>query len=61
MENSKKRPLALNSTDHEIKNLIKKSSKIYLKAHFKINCNKLTKTEIVKKIIKIYENNSIKS
>jgi shikimate kinase len=61
IKSSKKRPLALNSTDHEIKNLIKKRSKIYLKAHFKINCNKCTKTEIVKKIIKIYENNSIKS
>ena len=32
-------------------------SKIYSNAQFKINCNKLTKTEIVKKIIKIYELN----
>ena len=57
MKNSKKRPLVYRSTDNEIKQLIKKRSKIYLKAHFKINCNKLTKTEIVKEIIKIYESN----
>ena len=53
--NSKKRPLAFHSTDQEVKQLIKKRSIIYSKAQFKINCNKLTKTEIVKKIIKIYE------
>jgi shikimate kinase len=55
IKGSKKRPLAFKSTDQEIKKLIKKRSKIYSKAQFKINCNKLTKTEIVKKIIKIYE------
>ena len=55
--NSKKRPLAFHSTDQEVKQLIKKRSIIYSKAQFKINCNKLTKTEIVKKIIKIYEIN----
>ena len=54
---NKKRPLALESSDQEIKQLIRKRSKIYSKAQFKINCNKLTKTEIVKKIIKIYEHN----
>ena len=57
IKNSKKRPLAFKSTDLKIKQLIKKRSKIYLKADFKINCNKLTKNEIVKKIIKIYELN----
>ena len=54
---NKKRPIALESTNDEIKQLIKKRSKIYSKAQFKINCNKLTKTEIVKKIIRIYELN----
>ena len=54
---SKKRPLAIKSSYQEIKQLIKKRSKIYSKAQFKINCNKLTKTEIVKKVIKIYELN----
>ena len=57
IKGSKKRPLALKSSDQEIKELIKKRSKIYSKAQFKINCNKLTKNEIVKNIIKIYELN----
>jgi len=57
IKGSKKRPLAFKSTDKEIKQIIKKRSKVYSKAQFKINCNKLTKTEIVNKIIKIYELN----
>ena len=57
IKDSKKRPLAFQATDKEIKELIKKRTKIYSKAQFKINCNKLTKAEIVKKIIKIYELN----
>ncbi|MDB3949603.1 shikimate kinase [Candidatus Pelagibacter sp.] len=57
IKGSKKRPLVSKSTDQEIKAIIKDRSKIYSNAQFKINCNKLTKTEIVKKIIKIYEFN----
>ena len=57
IKDSAKRPLALNSTNLEIKELIKKRSKIYSKAQFRINCNKLTKAEIINKIIKIYELN----
>ena len=57
IKNTKKRPLIFKSTDQEIKTIIKDRSKIYSNAKFKINCNKLTKTEIVKKIIKIYELN----
>ena len=57
IKNSKKRPLAFKSTDQEIRIMIKNRSKIYSNAQFKINCNNLTKTEIVKKIIKIYELN----
>ena len=57
IKSSKKRPLVLKLTDQKIKQLIKTRSKICSKAQFKINCNKLTKTEIVKKIIKIYELN----
>ena len=57
IKGSKKRPLAFKSTDREIRTIIKNRSKIYSNAQFKINCNKLTKTEIVKKIIKIYELN----
>ena len=57
IKNSKKRPLASKLTDQEIRTIIKNRSKIYSKAQFKINCNKLTKAEIVNKIIKIYELN----
>jgi len=57
IRNSKKRPMAINSTDQEIADLIKKRYKIYSKADFKIDCNKLTKSEITKKVIKIYELN----
>ena len=57
IKGSKKRPLAFKSTDQEIRAIIKNRSKIYSNAQFKINCNKLTKTEIVKKVIKIYELN----
>ena len=57
IKGSKKRPLAFKSTDQEIRGIIKNRSKIYSNAQFKINCNNLTKTEIVKKIIKIYELN----
>ena len=57
IKNSKKRPLAFKSTNQEIRAIIKDRSKIYSNAQFKINCNKLTKTEIVKKIIINYELN----
>ena len=57
IKGSKKRPLASKSTEQEIKAIINKRKKIYSKADFKINCNKLTKSEIVKTIIKTYELN----
>ena len=57
IKNSKKRPIAFNSTNKEIISLMKKRSQIYSEAKFKINCNKLTKNEIVKKVINIYELN----
>ena len=55
IKNSKKRPLAFNSSENEIIDLIKKRSNIYSKALYKIECDNLTKNEIVKKILKIYE------
>ena len=57
IKDSKKRPLASKSTEQEIKTIINKRKKVYSKADFKINCNKLTKSEIVKTIIKTYELN----
>ena len=57
IKGNKKRPLASKSTEQEIKAIINKRKKVYSKANFKINCNKLTKSEIVKTIIKTYEFN----
>jgi shikimate kinase len=57
IKGSEKRPLASKSTEQEIKAIINKRKKIYAKADFKINCDKLTKSEIVKTIIKTYELN----
>ena len=53
IKNSKKRPLAINATDTELIDLIKKRSNIYSKALYEIKCDNLTKIEIVKKIIEI--------
>ena len=54
--NSKKRPLAMKLNSFEINKLILKRSKIYKLSDYKINCDKLDKDQIVKKIIKLYEN-----
>ena len=55
IKKNKKRPIAFNLNDSEILELIEIRTKIYSKAQFKINCHKLKKTEIVNKILKIYE------
>jgi|TARA_B110000967_G_C18556158_1_gene397823 shikimate kinase len=57
IKKNKKRPLAFNSSDTELMSLIKSRSKIYSKAQIKINCNNLKKSEIIEKILKIYEPN----
>ena len=59
IKRSKKRPIAFNSTENEIKKLISERSKIYSIANYKINCEKFSKNEIVKKILVIYEKNQI--
>ena len=51
------RPVALALNNNELKNLIIKRSKYYSKAKYKINCQKLTRPEIIKKILNLYENN----
>ena len=61
IKNSKKRPMTSNLDDNKIGELITNRSKIYTKAQFKINCDKLTKKEIVNKIVKLYEHNKTKS
>ena len=57
IKNNKKRPIAFNLSNDELTELIAERAKIYSKAQFKINCYKLTKTEIVNKILKKYESN----
>ena len=51
IKNSKKRPIAFLSTDNELINLIKKRSNIYSKALYEIKCDKLSKNQIVKKVL----------
>jgi shikimate kinase/shikimate kinase/3-dehydroquinate synthase len=55
IKNSKKRPLAFNSTENELIDLIKKRSNIYSKALYEIKCDRMSKSEIVKKVLKNYE------
>ena len=56
IKKDKKRPIAANLNYNELKELISKRAQIYSKAKFKIDCNKLNETEIVNKIINLYEN-----
>jgi len=55
IKNSQKRPVAFNASRNELIELIKKRSIVYSKAKYKINCDNLTKNQVVKKILKIYE------
>ena len=54
---SKKRPLTKNATENDLKKLINDRLKIYSEANFKINCENLKKSMIIKQIIEIYEKN----
>jgi shikimate kinase len=55
LRKNSRRPVILNLNDIELKKLIFNRSKIYSKSKYKINCEKMSKKEIVKKIIKVYE------
>ena len=55
IKNSKKRPKAYLLKEEDLIKLINNRSKIYSKADYKINCDTLTKKEIINKILKIYE------
>tara|TARA_B100001142_G_scaffold117410_1_gene119621 strand:+ start:172 stop:684 length:513 start_codon:yes stop_codon:yes gene_type:complete len=57
IKKSRKRPIASALNENELKNLIIKRTKYYSKAMYKIDCNELTKTQIVKKIFELYEKN----
>ena len=51
-----KRPIALRSSPNQLIDLIKKRSMVYSESKYKINCEKLSKNEIVNKVINTYEN-----
>ena len=53
IKKNKKRPLILNLNDNELKDLIINRSKIYSKAEYKIDCENMSKAEIVNKITEI--------
>ena len=55
IQNSSKRPIANKASYNELIDLIKNRSNIYSKAKYKINCDNLSKNEIINKILKIYE------
>ena len=54
--NSKKRPLAINIPEKKINKMIIERSKKYSLANYKIDCENLSKNEIVMKIKNFYEN-----
>ena len=55
--NSKKRPLLVNKNIRlDLEKIYKKRKATYSLANYKIDCNNLTVKLIIKKIIKIYEN-----
>ena len=55
IKDSQKRPVAFKASKNELTDLIKKRSLVYSKAMYKIDCENLTKSEIVSNILKIYE------
>ena len=55
IKKSKNRPLLKNMTEEDINRLFVNRKKIYEKAHFKINCENLSKNKIINKIINLYE------
>ena len=58
---SEKRPIAFRSSQNDLKKLINERSKIYSEVNYKINCEDLSKTMIVNKIIEIYEKDKFSS
>ena len=55
IKNSQKRPIAIQLSDNDLNKLIDKRSKIYAKANYQIKCDKLSKIEIVNKIMELNE------
>ncbi len=55
IKDSQKRPIASSLSRNELVKLIKKRSIVYSKAMYKIDCDNLSKKEVVKDILNIYE------
>jgi len=55
IKDNEKRPIAFNASKCELIELIKKRSIVYSKAMYKIDCENLSKNEVVNNILKIYE------
>ena len=51
-----KRPIAYNLSTEKLIQLIKKRTEIYSKALYSIRCDNMSKTDVAKKVINIYEN-----
>ena len=57
IQDNPKRPVAFKLSTNELIDLIQKRSNIYAKALYKINCDNNSKSEVVNKILNIYETN----
>ena len=53
IKNSKKRPIAIKLSDNDLNKLINERSKIYSKAKYQIKCDRLTKLELLERIIRL--------
>ena len=53
IRNSQKRPIAIQLNDIDLNQLIDGRSKIYSKAKYQIKCDRLSKLELVKRIIEL--------
>ena len=52
IKNSQKRPIAIKLSDNDLNKLINERSKVYSKAKYQIKCDRLTKLELMERIIK---------
>tara|TARA_B100001029_G_C14995835_1_gene414949 strand:- start:619 stop:1131 length:513 start_codon:yes stop_codon:yes gene_type:complete len=57
IKNSPKRPIAFKASNYELNEIIKKRSNFYAKALYKIDCENLSKNEILNIVLKICETN----
>jgi len=55
IKKNNKRPLVQNSTNSKLIELMNKRSNIYSKALYEIKCDNLSKNEVLKKILRVYE------